>query len=532
MSAFVGMDVDQVAELGKNLAAQAERISHISSRMEDLVRRTSGVWRGSDAEQFGDWWSSQHRPALRAAHDAIEGLAQSAKKNAEEQKRASAGNTGGALATGSVGGLSTAMQDYVRSHPLRLSDDPAEAARQWAALSPALRDAYINLSPQVVGNTDGLPAEDRSRANLSTLHQTRVEFDQRLSGHQADLAAYRDHLRGILSRAYQPGDTFNLEVGGFISTQESERLGRLHAEVAYDQKIVGNADAVSSKLEDAKALDTQAYLLIFRPEDFRGDGRAAIAFGNPDYASNTAIIVPGLNSTVESVYSNNSDADNLYQQMKLTNPGQPSSVISYMGYDAPEMNFSVVTEARAKAGADLLREDVEGWRAAHVSGPNHVTVIGHSYGSTTVADAVDHGMKADDYVLIGSPGMGTASASDFPSGHLYTGSATADPVAQLSRFGQDPAASGSGAVRFHAESPDRGDKPWYLFADHSRYFQANTAGEEWRPSESLANIATIANGGRLGADDIAPLKPLDGVLGAGDLEDWHQPDWGDNERAQ
>lgn len=89
MTAFVGMDVEQVEKLGNDLRSQAERIDEIGARIDDLIRQMATVWRGSDAERFADWWSGQHRPALRAVFDAIEGLARSAKNNAEDQTRAS-----------------------------------------------------------------------------------------------------------------------------------------------------------------------------------------------------------------------------------------------------------------------------------------------------------------------------------------------------------------------------------------------------------------------------------------------------------
>ena len=62
-------------------------------------------------------------------------------------------------------------------------------------------------------------------------------------------------------------------------------------------------------------------------------------------------------------------------------------------------------------------------------------MIGHSYGSTTVADAfAGSGMRANDAVLIGSPGTDLArSAADFHrgGGGLYVGAASTDPVSWL-----------------------------------------------------------------------------------------------------
>ena len=61
-----------------------------------------------------------------------------------------------------------------------------------------------------------------------------------------------------------------------------------------------------------------------------------------------------------------------------------------------------------------------------------MTVIGHSYGSTTVADAfAGSGMHANDAVLLGCPGTDLArSAADFnlDGGNVYVGSASTDPV--------------------------------------------------------------------------------------------------------
>jgi Alpha/beta hydrolase len=137
-------------------------------------------------------------------------------------------------------------------------------------------------------------------------------------------------------------------------------------------------------------------------------------------------------------------------------------------------------------------------------------VIGHSYGSTTVADAAaGYGMRTDDVVLVGSPGTDMAkSAADFHlpgDGRVYVGAASSDPVTHFGGMqipitpfppspfdvpapgipvglGTDPAVDGFGSTRFKAEV--RGlDFP---FSDHSKYF---TPG-----GESLYAIADITSG--------------------------------------
>ncbi len=126
-----------------------------------------------------------------------------------------------------------------------------------------------------------------------------------------------------------------------------------------------------------------------------------------------------------------------------------------------------------------------------------MTVVGHSYGSTTVSDAAaGFGMHADDVVLVGSPGTDMAhSASDFhlnPGGHLYVGDASGDAVSWFGErtirtpfggigLGDDPAIDGYGSVRFKAEVPGFTANP---VGDHSHYFDTG--------SESLFSIGDVA----------------------------------------
>jgi len=85
--------------------------------------------------------------------------------------------------------------------------------------------------------------------------------------------------------------------------------------------------------------------------------------------------------------------------------------------------------------------------------PEHITVIGHSYGATTVADAFAHsGMHANDAVLLGCPGTDLAhSAADFhlDGGHVYVGSASTDPISWIGESTGMPAEWLKGNLREH-----------------------------------------------------------------------------------
>ena len=251
----------------------------------------------------------------------------------------------------------------------------------------------------------------------------------------------------------------------------------------------------------------------YEPLADSGQGRAAIAIGNPDYADNTSVIVPGTGSSVKGGWlsDGHNDAMNLWDQAKAADPNSTHSVISWMGYDAPDSfgDPRIANPDLARAGGDLLAADVNGLWTTHQDPQQHVTVIGHSYGSTTVADAfAGSGMHANDAVLLGCPGTDLAkNAADFhlDGGDVYVGSASTDPVSYVGTapeymhdylnrklgypigldagLGLDPAGDQFGSVRFDAEVVGRDGLDTN---DHSHYYDMG--------SESLRAMTRIATG--------------------------------------
>lgn len=319
---------------------------------------------------------------------------------------------------------------------------PDGIRRWWESLSAAERAARLAADPQRYGALDGIPAADRDIANRMLL--------------AADLRDVADAR---------------------------------HAAAVQVEKMLAAAPAPT-------------LLLVYQPAAFGGQGRAAVAIGNPDTAADTAVLVPGTGSSVTGGWLGGGEAGRLYAELHRAEPNAEHSVIAWMGYDAPDrMSDPRVTQtALARAGAGLLAADVKALNATHV-GRGHLTVIGHSYGATTVADAAaGSGMRADDVVLVGCPGTDQArTAADFhlpDGGHVYVGSASTDPVNLVAGvagtvpvtgqpiaevgLGADPAADGYGSTRFEAEVPG------LTFDDHSHYFDDG--------SESLYSMADIASG--------------------------------------
>lgn len=221
---------------------------------------------------------------------------------------------------------------------------------------------------------------------------------------------------------------------------------------------------------------------------------------------------------MQSADRNAQSAINLQQAASFAG-GSSTATMFWIGYDAPSGADSagVAAEGMATAGGERLADTLDGLNAMRRD-DFHLTAIGHSYGSTTVAHAMtDHHPDADDVILLGSPGAGdhAESADDLGvgSGHVFVGTNSEDLVGRLGQsgwvsptalgasviagpqvgaltqmagagLGHNPAEDDFGAVRFQAESTSRGSLP--NIDDHVKYYD--------HASESLANMARIVNG--------------------------------------
>jgi hypothetical protein len=367
---------------------------------------------------------------------------------------------------------------------------PEDVKKWWDSLIQKQKDQLIAQHPPELGNLNGINASVRDTVNQAVLNDdiNRVEN-----------AAKRDRV----SRA----DVF-----------EHPGMYRLSAtDVTRYRNAVETRDGLNYDRGPEGANPRPIMLWAYDPLAFNGWGKAAIAIGNPDYARNTAVIVPGNGSSVTQGWmTEHVDAINLYDQSLAADPEHHyTSVIAWMGFETPHgvSDIRVSEPVLARTGGDLLAADVNGLWATHNSlTPEHITVIGHSYGSTTVADAFARSnMHANDAVLIGCPGTDLAnSGADFhlDGGHVYVGSASTDPITwigessgvpaewlkgKLREFGMplpldaglgpDPAGDGYGSIRFGAEVPgsESGNEH-----DHSHYYVMG--------SEALRSMTDVASG--------------------------------------
>ena len=309
----------------------------------------------------------------------------------------------------------------------------------WAGLSRAARSALPAAS---VGSVDGIPAGRRDGVNRA-----------RLAAAVRDAERAYAHAPLYLTYAHETART---------------RLLRLNALVA----------AVAPP-------GTQ--LLLFDPH---GDGEAVVATADVEASRSVAVLVPGMTSDL-------GDASTLLRQARrLAAAGGPgTAAVMWLGYDAPGVH-QAAGDASAKSGAPALQRFVAGLRATSAL-PQHVTVLGHSYGSLVAGIAAQRGLAADDLVLLASPGVEADHASDLhlPVGHVWAARASTDPIQLVfwppalgpllgvelpPVFGPDPTSPAFGARHF----------PTGGAFGHSGYFDAGT--------QSLASLGRIVSGRPVG----------------------------------
>ncbi|MFB7635411.1 alpha/beta hydrolase [Streptomyces sp. NPDC056149] len=323
--------------------------------------------------------------------------------------------------------------------------DPKENAKWWSGLTEQERQEYLDAYPEKIGWLDGIPSADRDAANRKVVDLQLAEYEMKRQNGELGIRDQRQYdglqkLKDSLGKADGSND-------------ESRRL-----------YVLG--------------IDTKSR-----------DGRAVVSQGNPDTARNVAVQVPGTDNDLTNVDDQIDRVDRLQQAAQDKSGGESTAVVSWLGYDAPETDGSMFTTGRADAAAGDLRNFTHGLRESHTGERAHMTVLGHSYGSTVVGDAAAHsnGIDADDVIVVGSPGMAVDHAKDLQMdpNHVWAGWAPDDivsTVASNKTLGENPADQDFGGKVFNVDTEGHGgywDKGSESLANQGRII----AGIPPRPGE-------------------------------------------------
>lgn len=378
------------------------------------------------------------------------------------------------------------------------SAPPDQVQQWWNERSEAEKVWLIDNQGAALSVMHGLPALVLNLVNRRELTDDASRVDSQV----AMLEAQKTSLMQILgvsdtSDVFDHPEIFASNPG--VADELAGVLPALAALKVRQANIRGvQKGAKAVAIADGPACKT--YLLDYDDLGSADDGEAVVAIGNPDEATDIAVLVPGTTSSARTLSGYVNAGGNLYAEMDEVDPGSPKSVIAYLGMDSPDMLSEAVSPTYASDAAPELAADVAGYTESNLAttgtGP-HFTVIGHSYGSLVVGTALESGgLVADDVVFVGSPGVGADSIDDLhmDGEHVYAGLLPDDKIGLLNdffdvnegsygfgsedgaHFGRNPAKESFGGTVFDTDET----------GGHGVYFDYGTT--------QLDNMAAIATG--------------------------------------
>jgi Alpha/beta hydrolase len=330
----------------------------------------------------------------------------------------------------------SAATDIVAGWPALSQDRINE---QLAAMTPTQRQRLIAEFPQQVGNTDGLPWDMRIAANRVNIAQAILDEPD-----PARAAFYRSLLGEI---------------------DDPARSGQ-----RIDRQILAFDPARSSLVELNGSLST---------------------------AKSVAVLVPGLNTTIDGSAANTKTARRLVSATR-----GDVAAITYLGGPFPRGNpvTGLVDAANPRYALDMaprlvaFSEDVD--RTVDATGrPIPVTYIGHSYGGSIMGTAEALGMTGDRmlYVAAAGAGVGVDDPADWhnrnPDVLRFSMTAPGDFIQTVQGIPGGP----------HGADPD--EMPGVICLDTGHYDdgrlmagpQAHSDILNW-PSDSWRNILAVITG--------------------------------------
>lgn len=278
---------------------------------------------------------------------------------------------------------------------------PEERAKYWSEQSEDQKRHLCDRYPEMIGNADGVEAWARDRSN-------RLNLGKKMETARGEVDKYREQYENAWP---------------WEKSAIKEKLDHAREALASYEKI-DEALKNGVSLEDYQHGKKGEPISLLTLQDDGLRVKAAVAQGDVDNAKHVATFVPGISTTVDgSLHDYIRQTGNLRQAAINQGGLQAKDVatIAWLGYDAPgEASLGnakdIASPKMAQAGSDRLAGFMNGLQASrdYGAGDAHMTLVGHSYGSTTSGMAstkVNSGV-IDDLVLCGSPGMGTYNTSD------------------------------------------------------------------------------------------------------------------------
>ncbi|GAA2742422.1 hypothetical protein GCM10009868_12330 [Terrabacter aerolatus] len=414
-----GLVVAGLGGLAASIAVAGQAVGRAAGRMQaaiDLVgcadRRAAdeGAWVDGEGRLFLPVRAALGEPALEAhrarlddllrteVHACLAQACRAASETHEELLRdllsSARGATAGVMGPSGTGTLPPAPP---RPNGAGAGGAVFASAAWWRSLTDEERRTVIRERPEWVGPRDGVPAEARHEANLELLARAEA-----VAGERAHAAQRSIGLAGLAERR-----------------RADEHLAALRAV----RDVVARRDGGERRL-----------LLV----DASGpDVKAVVAVGDVDRAEHVVTFVGGLSTMVGTDLRRYDDTFvRMRSEARAVASGHDVAVVTWMGYDAPQVREIVTSVDRNVLNAKLARDNAAaladfttGLEAAR-DRPAHQTVWAHSYGALLAGFASLRTSAVDDVAVFGAPALpfSDVSATALKPGALNVLGALGDDV--------------------------------------------------------------------------------------------------------
>ncbi len=491
-----GCVVAGLGRLATSIALAGHAVGHAAGRLQsalDLVRRADrraaeeGAWVDGEGHLFLPVRASVGDPAVEAHRARLDELLRSEVHACLTQARRAASESDGELVRallcsargsgaqpGSGAGVVPALVPPPQPPSSATSGGAGAqvfaAAAWWRSLTDEEQRRAVRDHPEWVGPRDGVPAAARHEANLTLLARAERDAWAKVRGAQRRASAGNAAER----------------------TRAAEHVAALQAV----RDVLGRRDG------------GQRRLLLVDPTGL--DVKAVVAIGDVDRADHVVTFVGGLSTMVGADLRRYDDTFvRMRSEARAVARGEDVAVVTWMGYDAPQVHEIVGSVDRNVLNAKLARDNA-GALADFVTGvesarerPAHQTVWAHSYGATLAGFASLRTSAVDDVAVFGAPGLPFSDVARvaLKPGSLNVLGAVGDDVFSYGWIVHGtPAADVAGATRlstFALKKAGTGCNHWLharsdfvdvgrTSAGHSDYLRAGT--------DSARNLVAIAAG--------------------------------------
>lgn len=424
--AVVSTQASNLGALGDIASAAAEGVGTIRAAVEDAEAAAASNMLAIHADgsvsyvgptEVPKGEAQRIRQLMQQLADRVADVMQDAQELVEQLRSriSSISVNDGVAANGATAGF-TALASRATT---KLPPDDAteeEVAQWWSSLSDKQKAQLIEDHPYKIGSLNGVDGTSRDKANRKVLKKELAKIET-------------DRNEMMRENSQHPGSYGEDQ---FARLKERKRA----------------LEEVQKTLDKSEKDGMPRQLLSLDVDHNRVT--AAVAQGNVDTAKHIGVIVPGMRTDVANDLDDYDDkASVMGANVRKHAHGEEVAMVSYLGYDAPQGVREAMWIEKAEEGAKGLSGFLNGLDASreHGAGDAHVTVAGHSYGSTTAGKAltmVNDGV-VDDLIQFGSPGSGVQSVDEFhlEKGHAWVSAAPyredmVQDIGDDGRFGKDP----------------------------------------------------------------------------------------------